>query len=438
MTPTIAFDVEWSPSEHGPPEIRQTAAFLQIGVGTHIATRVEDDWSQSVHSRVRLSMYPLAQWLASSWWRLRWEPEPYDRRVSIAWRMAHEMPASGGGLIWPKLRFVSDGEAVNATCEASDPRAKEPVRYLSSFSEIVAASAFEVAVDGFLDLVLARLESRAVDAQELRGLWKEVRAERRDPEMCALRKLEAQLGFEPDEAPEDLVCRFLTLSRERGTDAAEEIAPVCAGDDPARVLRTIFDFSDVKGLESRVRLPTSWRKAFHSLASESMEPWQRGQRLAREARQAWGLGGGPVSNEKIAELLQVSVGALASEPSGLSRLPLSLAIRCDAEDKLKLLFRKRNIHGVRFEAVRFIVSHLVASPQERWLPATDAKTARQKLQRAFASEFLCPFEALDEFLAGDLSPVAIEEAAAHFEVSEILVKSHLANHGRIPIEAVVP
>jgi hypothetical protein len=35
------------------------------------------------------------------------------------------------------------------------------------------------------------------------------------------------------------------------------------------------------------------------------------------------------------------------------------------------------------------------------------------------------------------TPEAIEEAGARFGVSELAVKSHLANHGKIPFGAVV-
>jgi Zn-dependent peptidase ImmA (M78 family) len=74
--------------------------------------------------------------------------------------------------------------------------------------------------------------------------------------------------------------------------------------------------------------------------------------------------------------------------------------------------------------------------QERWLPVTDTGTARQKTQRAFAIEFLCPISALDEYLEFDFSAEAMEEAAEYFGVSELAVRSHLANHGRIPVDAV--
>jgi Zn-dependent peptidase ImmA (M78 family) len=74
--------------------------------------------------------------------------------------------------------------------------------------------------------------------------------------------------------------------------------------------------------------------------------------------------------------------------------------------------------------------------QERWLPVTDTGTARQKTQRAFAIEFLCPFVALDEYLQRDFSEEAVEDAGEYFGVSDLAVRSHLANHGRIPYDAV--
>ena len=67
---------------------------------------------------------------------------------------------------------------------------------------------------------------------------------------------------------------------------------------------------------------------------------------------------------------------------------------------------------------------------------TDAGTARQKAQRAFAIEFLCPISALENYLKHDFSEEAVEEAAEYFGVSELAVRSHLANHGRIPYHAV--
>ncbi len=71
----------------------------------------------------------------------------------------------------------------------------------------------------------------------------------------------------------------------------------------------------------------------------------------------------------------------------------------------------------------------MADTNDRWLPVTDAKTARQKMQRAFAIEFLCPIQSLTAFLGDDFSSDATEEAAEHFGVSHTAVETHLVNNG---------
>jgi hypothetical protein len=104
MTP-FSMDVSWLQGSYGPSEVRETAASLQIAAGGNIATRMEDGWSKSVQLCARVSAYPLALWIASSWWRLRWESLPFRTTPDVSWRMAHEMPAAGYGFLWPLVTF---------------------------------------------------------------------------------------------------------------------------------------------------------------------------------------------------------------------------------------------------------------------------------------------------------------------------------------------
>lgn len=397
-------------------------------------TRVEDAWSQSVQQAVRLSVYPLALWIASSWWRLRWEPPPYKSLPDVSWRMAHEMAAAGYGFLWPRLTFESDGERVEAICRPSNPLSAEPVRYLSDFREAIDASSFERTIDEFMSLVLARLDAVGVSGMDLRQLWGEVLEERGDRQITIQRKIEAQLGFEPDEAPEILLQKLIELSEGAGAGAVAEIAPACAGPQPNRTLQEILDFSESPGTNGQLVVPKDLFADSNARQNRSTAPGDRGWLLAKEARAAWGFGSHPLSDEMITDLLNVSVDTLRSNSS--ARRPLGLAIRSQDTNDLRLLFHKRNRLGLRFEAARFIADHILNPVRERWLPATDTGTARQKVQRAFAAEFLSPIHALKDFLGDDFSPGRIEEAGDYFGVSELAVKSHLANHGLIPFDAV--
>jgi Zn-dependent peptidase ImmA (M78 family) len=62
---------------------------------------------------------------------------------------------------------------------------------------------------------------------------------------------------------------------------------------------------------------------------------------------------------------------------------------------------------------------------------TGAYTAFQKFERAFAQEFLCPWEDLDMFInEHGTDEDAITEAAETFVVSERLVVATLVNKGK--------
>ena len=285
VTGQFLIDVSWLPGSYGPEELRQTAASLKVTIGDKVATRVEDGWSKSVQQSSRVSAYPLALWMASSWWRLRWESQPFRTAPNVSWRMAHEMPGAGHGFLWPLVTFESDGEEISVVCRPSDPLSDEPLRYLADFRETLGASIFERTIDGFVNLVLARLEAVGVSGTHLHDLWAEVQEERTHPGLARSRRLEAQLGFEADEAPDALLHRLAALSDRAGLAAVDEIAPVCAGPEPERILAQIEEFSELKGRDARVSLPC----LFTEQVSSTALPWTRGWSLARESEELAGL-----------------------------------------------------------------------------------------------------------------------------------------------------
>jgi hypothetical protein len=97
----LSMDCEWSSPAGAPPEVAETTGFVEIRVGDHWATRCLSEFSGSVSNRVLLSGYPLALWLASSWWRLLWETGQQRVVPSVDWMMSHQLSAAGGGFLWP-------------------------------------------------------------------------------------------------------------------------------------------------------------------------------------------------------------------------------------------------------------------------------------------------------------------------------------------------
>ena len=61
---------------------------------------------------------------------------------------------------------------------------------------------------------------------------------------------------------------------------------------------------------------------------------------------------------------------------------------------------------------------------------------RQQFQRAFAQEFLCPYDALREVVGGSPSVDDIEYAADYFAVSTWVVVCAFVNNGALPQETL--
>ena len=60
----------------------------------------------------------------------------------------------------------------------------------------------------------------------LSNLWQLIREDRTDKESAKYRRLEAEMGYDPDECPEELMNKALALEKKMGTAALSELAPV--------------------------------------------------------------------------------------------------------------------------------------------------------------------------------------------------------------------
>ncbi len=437
MSSAFTIHAEWEHGEYGPPEERATAAYLSIHVNGVCVTRAENRWSETLVDKVLLSACPLALWLAASWWRLRWEPalppgSNTTDQTSIDWKMSHEAGAAGHGFLWPPLRFEADGENIDIVVSASSPSSKAMLRYVGEIRGSVPGADFERGVADFIELTLARLRDRGVKNSELEAVWREVQAERSDPPSAFFRQIEARMGFDPDEAPPSVIQDLLRLSKDAGQSAIAEIAPLCSGANPGVALERIIDMSRSEGISAA--FDPALRKNIGRIR-KTLPPWERGWELARVLRSKLDLKGA-VSDELFKELFQLPSAASVFPDAPAGRRPLGLAVLGSNSNALKLFFRRPRRTGQRFEAARVLADLLIAPPQDAWRPLTDCPTARQKVQRAFASEFLCPIQLLRDFLDNDFSEARREEAAEFFEVSEYTVRSSLLNHNLLSRDVV--
>ena len=388
----------------------------------------QDIWSKTVRESVLLPAYPLAMWLASSWWRLNWEPLPPTRvRPDVHWRMAHEPGAANQGFVWPQIIFASDGEVMQVWATPTNDT-NQSVRYLNGLAAPVSVTLanFARGCQDFIAATLNRLE--AVDCKDtpLWNLWQIIKDEGADPEAVKYRRIEAEMGFDPDECPKQLMNEALQLDQEIGAATLSELAPVYGKLSAQEPISSIKTIAESPGLVGRPNAPP-----YPSItAVRGGVPWQHAVAAAREVRHTLGNPQGMISDAILCDLLGLRESDV-HQFAPIKRTHAAIAVPEDT-DQFKFIPRKAHPVAKRFELARLFGDYLITNQTNgQWLASTDLRTWRQKYQRAFAAEFLCPIEQLQDFLKGDYSEPVIEEAAEYFQVSYITVDFLLVNNNLI-------
>lgn len=424
------FTHDWLAVGSDAPEYSQTTAMLALHVGNVNLMQNEDLWSRTIRESVLVSAYPLAMWLASSWWRLNWEPLPaHGVRPAVDWRMAHEVGAANHGFVWPQIIFASDSEVMQIWAAASSALSQQSVRYLNGLDApaSIELADFRRGVEDFIDAMLNRLGAVNLPDTDLSHLWKLIQEDRADPQSAKYRQLEAKMGYDPDECPEELMQKALELDRQIGSAALSELAPIYGRPTAQAPLAAIENIAASPGL---LGTPTDPRPIY-TITTAKGAPWQRAVAAAEAVRNALGNMDGLIDNTKLYDLLGLTAASVEQwSPTGRSDAGIAVP---STKNQYKFIPRKRHPEAKRFELARFLGDFLLTEDTRgEWLASTDLATARQKYQRAFAAELLCPISALQAFLQGDYSDPGIEDAATYFQVSQTTVNSLLANNGLIP------
>jgi len=433
---TLSFHIdEWLQGDDPDPRRALTLASLVVAVDNVPATRLFDDWAKTVTDRARLPLYPLAEWFAANWWRLHHEaphesiggPPPMD------WRLSHDLAAVGGGFVWPRMRFASDDLTMQVSVRALRNAPWEPVRHLNDIpATALDLGSFDAAVDQLIALVLDRLRELDISAEPLATIWADVTAERSDEEVADWRAWEARLGYDPGEAPEQLMEQIGSLFVRTGKAALAEIVPVIEP-DTEMTLDRLLAIADAPGISATLPLTGRASSERHRYFSDGTTPWDAGRAMARQLRYDEGPASGPIDDKRLFDFLGIARGRVKPPAAGTD-LPIGLGVRTSRHRRPTLHFRRRSPEALRFEAARFVAESMIAPEEDQLLPLTDLATARQKFQRAFAAELLAPIDEIVELVGPAPSTDAVENAGATYRVSPLAIFNHLDNHQRMSLQ----
>ncbi len=431
MTTSFSIDYEWLTNDYGDAAERSTLAELAINFDDLCATKVEDILAKSVRSTARLSALHLAEWLAANWWRLLWEP----RADTYSWKASHKVGNAGRGYVWPDLSFSSDWQSVLVSARPTSRWDAEPIRYLNQFDTAIPISDYERGVDNFVEGTIARLFDTGNPQSDLNELWKEVGKERRDPDVAAWRRLEACMGYDPDDAPPELINGLRKQAEAYGANAIQEVA-AASKEQAISHIGDLWDTAQKSDIIVRVPSCNEVRQTVQTEGNSVVIPWVRATRAAQIAREVWGLEI-PISTDRLTELFSITQSQFSERLPG-ERQPLIAGFRDgDTLDAFRISWSNNHPNSRRFALARLAADHIATHEEERLLPGTNLATNRQKFQRAFAQEFLCPFETLKEHLGTETpSTDYFEDASHHFGVSPHTIHMILVNKGIVDRESL--
>jgi hypothetical protein len=428
----FSIQADWKKLDECPAEVEDTYADLKIEVNGWIASENYDSYSKYMRESTLVSAYPMALWIASYWWRILYEPCPskwFYEGLSYGWRSAHELTSSGNGFIWPPLRFIPFGERVLIILQPSSMHSHSNAQYISAGMANISRDALESGLNDFVTKTINRLELMGHRNTELQNLWLEVEKERRDRDSNFYRIIEASLGYNPDEGPDELIDTLADRTETAGIMPIFEIAAACSKEAVANPHSAVDGIINVNGKG----LPASFnygRFQPEKVNFQKDKPWEIGHDLARKMRRHLGYGNDPIKDEQLASLFELRSQVLTGDDVSIKNLSMGVPSESNP-DQLKIYLHQKHLTGRRFYLARILGERLLnAERPANWLPATFGLTWRQKYQRAFASEFLCPFHVLHEQIATANPDDDIDDIFVHLAQHYIMDADSLKNHWR--------
>ena len=407
-------DAHWPDA---PEADKRDVAQLSLWARDECLTKLLDLQAREERTYFRSSAVSLAFWFTDNWWRLRYESLHDNRFPDANWRLHHELTSSPGGTLWPPLMFNSTGERVLIASIFGPPVTEGSIRYLSPDVHSVSGAGFETGVETFLKTVLNTC-AKAQDAAALQILFHELDCERKDPETAAWRMLEAQLGFDPDRAPPQLIDAFEELEKTVGEDGISEAAAALPGLGSASALSDALASS--KASDLRVEFETVKTISRQRIAAASAPPWQLGEEAAFQLREQKSLPDGPLRSTAFCDLLSITPLMMNRATSTAKNAAYATRIY-DRGDRHKVALQSAYPRDRRFELACMLGDAIWAASDFGLV--SRSKTDRQKFQRAFAQNLLVPYPDLKRVLKTDEPDQHdIDRAATAFHVNANVIR----------------
>jgi hypothetical protein len=435
--PDLALEFEWvDPGGARGPELRATWARLEMIAAGEVVTRVLDQQTRSVRDGLYLPLYPIAEWIASNWWRLLYEVPSPHLTDGNGYGSRHCLAEAGEGFALPALSLEPQGESLRLSWSGRKPP-QAPLEFLGSGVSFLKREAVQAGLTEFVDAVVGRLDEEGVEGTFLQEEWRAIRTlEPDEEEFC---RLAATLGLDPFQVPQDLADQVIQAAEKVPLGVQEEFfasADLTGLVEEAAALRETVDAARAphEGLEPlrelRAEFRASERAGDSSVHLPRLPPWKQGYAAAQVLRVDLGLDGRPLpSFGSLAGALGVECRALEGEiRTARGLVTVDGIVALDHEERPGFAVKSAVEPARRFTFCRELFEYL-AAPGTAPAIVTRGATHRQRRNRAFAAEFLLPSAALrNRFPDGCATLEEANQVAGEFAVSWAVLNHQLENH----------
>ncbi|MGK2906219.1 MAG: ImmA/IrrE family metallo-endopeptidase [Desulfuromonadales bacterium] len=425
----LRFEIEWEdPAAAAGLELRATWAHLRIFVDDECVTQVHDLAARSVRSGIYLSLYPLAEWLATHWWSLFAELENPRRTEPAEYLRRHNLRYGRDGFAFPNLVFCPlNGHVTLSWADSAGPA--EMVRFLSQGKVVLPAADVDAGLKELVEAVIRRLDQSEVPHTVLHEEWRAVCEA--DADERAFCMAAAALGQDPysldDKVSEDLleVSSLLPVAVTEDFFASAEVAQML---DQARQVALALQKASSQDIQLQTVMDLRRDLQFQK---EARQPWGDGYAWARRLRQELKLNGqipGNIRDIGVMFGIDPTDFNRAVNTGGAVHPVFDAVMNINSQQSPGFVLRRQNQSNLKFSFCRALIEYLAADQPGPALVAADY-SLRQKRNRAFAAEFLVPSEELQKALPGPyLGPEELDVLARKFKASPWLVRHQLENH----------
>lgn len=412
---------EWEdPKRAKGPELRATWASLKIecaaGENPEVITRWFDNSFNTLRLQIFGPMYPLAEWIAFHWFQILYGT---DRQPE----QAQDIRFGAEGYALPRLSFCSEGDQVRLRWNPYTHHGAK-VEFLGEGDQVIPRPIVENELAGFVFRTIARLNEYDIENTPLQLEWRSIlELEQEEREFCIAA---ASLGLDPFTVPDETAGRIARVGGLLSNDVQVEFFPVATSETVLEEAEAVL--AVIQKLEATQRENHLLEELRQSMGTgdRTRDPWMVGYEIARRTRSMLGIPGGPLSLDTL-----VSLGEPlpVAELGGMPRIDGIVSTNCTASaSAVHPDFAQRRVENQKFSAARLLCERLTLPSSSTGL-VTRERTARQKLNRAFAAELLAPAHELRHRITQQqIDREELQDLAEEFEVSSFVIENQVKNH----------